>query len=87
VISPEIDNLGLANLAERIHRSLAQRPFRQVGGVTASIGICLWRPGQALQALLQRLDQALYSAKAKGRNRTEFAGDAEVATSARELIN
>jgi two-component system cell cycle response regulator len=37
--------------------------------VTASIGVALWRPGDTIDALLDRADLAMYAAKTSGRNR------------------
>ncbi len=37
--------------------------------ITASFGVAEWAPGESLEAALKRSDQALYTAKAEGRNR------------------
>jgi PleD family two-component response regulator len=37
--------------------------------VTTSIGVALWRPGDTIDALLDRADLAMYAAKTSGRNR------------------
>jgi PleD family two-component response regulator len=41
--------------------------------VTVSLGACLFREGEDGSALLRRVDEALYAAKNKGRNRVEIA--------------
>lgn len=41
--------------------------------VTVSIGACERQSGESLDALLKRADEALYAAKATGRNRVELA--------------
>ena len=38
--------------------------------VTFSAGVTAWRPGEPLQAALERADEALYEAKRTGKNRT-----------------
>ncbi|HRC37693.1 MAG TPA: diguanylate cyclase [Rubrivivax sp.] len=38
--------------------------------VTFSAGVTGWRPGEALEAALERADEALYEAKRTGKNRT-----------------
>ncbi|NYF19270.1 diguanylate cyclase (GGDEF)-like protein [Xanthomonas sp. JAI131] len=43
--------------------------------VTASIGVAWYRPGESLQQLLARADEALYRAKRLGRNRVELQQD------------
>ncbi len=59
---------------ERIRRIMADAPF-EVGGtdltVTVSQGIAEWTPGDRVDDLLQKADEALYRAKRNGRNRVE----------------
>jgi two-component system cell cycle response regulator len=42
-------------------------------GVTCSLGVAEWQPGNTIDALLQRSDMALYLAKKGGRNRVTAA--------------
>jgi diguanylate cyclase len=57
----------------RLQRSLSEALFlheqREVF-VTFSAGVTGWRPGETLQAALERADEALYEAKRTGKNRT-----------------
>jgi diguanylate cyclase len=57
----------------RLQRSLSEALFlhenREVF-VTFSAGVTAWRHGEALQAALERADEALYEAKRTGKNRT-----------------
>ncbi len=83
VVLPETDEEGAAATAERLRADMADTPLDTATGpldVTVSIGIATHRPGarphhpgadgaaDATQALLQRADDALYRAKAGGRN-------------------
>jgi len=43
-------------------------------GMTASIGVASFRPGDTVQALITRADTAMYAAKRAGRNRVVAAG-------------
>ncbi len=62
------DEAGGAELAARIRRSVAERPIGHVGTVTVSLGVAAIEPGLSLETLEHRADQALYAAKAAGRN-------------------
>lgn len=58
-------------VAERIHKQLAEHPFQFKGhqlSIKVSIGIAEHQVGESLTVLLQRADQALYQAKEQGRN-------------------
>ena len=58
-------------VAERIRRRIAGQPI-ELGGasveVTISQGLAIYREGDDVPALLRRADQAMYRAKAAGRN-------------------
>jgi diguanylate cyclase (GGDEF)-like protein len=58
--------------AESMRRSL-ERDAMDIAGlvveVTTSVGVAIYRPGQSLDELIEAVDQALYRAKASGRNR------------------
>ncbi|MCJ8168268.1 sensor domain-containing diguanylate cyclase [Atopomonas sediminilitoris] len=62
--------------AQQIHRRIAelrlQHPHSSTGQLTVSIGLCWEVPplGQGAELLVKHADQALYAAKAAGRNRT-----------------
>lgn len=60
-------------VAERVRSAVRSAPVTDHDGaslpsVTVSIGIGAWRPGDTPQALLDRVDAALYRAKANGRD-------------------
>jgi diguanylate cyclase (GGDEF)-like protein len=60
-----------AHLAERIRQAVCAEPCPASGPVTVSAGTTVWRTGEPLHAALRRADEALYVAKARGRNRVE----------------
>jgi len=65
-----------ASTAERLRAGMADEPFASEQGplqVTISLGLAARQPGESLEAVLERADQALYRAKAAGRNRVELA--------------
>ena len=73
VLLPETDAEGAARLAERLRRRVAGEPFETVGAVSISLGAGQWREGEDEDGFLRRVDDALYAAKAAGRNRVEPA--------------
>lgn len=72
VLCPETDLPGARALAERIRKITEQHLHDRAGRVTVSLGACLFREGEDGSALLRRVDEALYAAKNKGRNRVEI---------------
>jgi two-component system cell cycle response regulator len=74
VIMPDTRLEDAQRIAERIRRHVAGSPFRIPGGaeplsVTISIGVATTiGPGDTAEALLKRSDEAVYAAKAAGRN-------------------
>ncbi|MDW7747555.1 GGDEF domain-containing protein [Halomonas sp.] len=71
LLSP-CDEPTLTRVAERLRKAVASS---EVDGsaVTISVGACLAIPGEDLDSLLKRADEALYQAKAEGRNRARVA--------------
>jgi two-component system cell cycle response regulator len=61
--------------AEHIRAAIAAMDVRGADGlpvsVTASIGVAALRPGDTIEALVDRADRAMYTAKQSGRNRVE----------------
>jgi diguanylate cyclase (GGDEF)-like protein len=62
-------NQRASEICQLIHRC----QFPKVGRITCSFGIAQYKSNEALKDLLKRTDDALYAAKAKGRNRVESA--------------
>lgn len=77
LLLPETDLAGAAGMAERLRQSFATTATSLDGievRVTASLGVAAWRgPGESLDNLLHRADQALYAAKHAGRDKVMVA--------------
>ena len=60
----------------RLQRSLSASLFMHEGNevfVTFSAGVTSYRPGETIEAALERADEALYEAKRRGKNRSCIA--------------
>lgn len=65
-------------IAERMRSALFSAPLITEPApitVTGSFGVCEWTPDLSMKDLLLRADQALYQAKASGRNRVRLYGE------------
>jgi diguanylate cyclase (GGDEF)-like protein len=69
VLMPETRVAMATEVAERIRSELGDLQVEQIRGpLTASFGVAEFVPGENGPMLLKRIDQALYRAKASGRN-------------------
>jgi diguanylate cyclase (GGDEF)-like protein len=71
--------------AEKLRDAVGQVVFEDVGAVTCSFGVAQWVPGETAAEFIARADEALYRAKANGRNQVVLApqsGAIPVGTSA-----
>lgn len=77
IILPRTSLTNAVNLAEQIRRTLETRELkstttsRSYGRISMSLGVSLYRPGEAIDDFVSRADAALYRAKRDGRNRVE----------------
>jgi diguanylate cyclase (GGDEF)-like protein len=76
VLLPNADIAGGFGAAERMRAALQANPMIWAGNpvpITASFGFAVAGAGDNAQDMLKRADEALYRAKASGRNRVEAA--------------
>lgn len=79
VILPNTGLEGAAVVADQIRNAISskrlvdERTKKAYGVVTISIGVAQYDSADLASDLLERADQALYSAKQRGRNRVERA--------------
>jgi diguanylate cyclase (GGDEF)-like protein len=73
ILLPDTDHEGATELAERIRLDVAQHRFPDVQeSVTASFGVTTVTDAHNSVEVLKKADEALYSSKKQGRNRTTF---------------
>jgi diguanylate cyclase len=81
VILPGTPILGAKKVAENIRVSFSEGKLKRVktseylGTISISVGAAQYRPGESVEALVNRSDQALYFAKDAGRNRVGTESD------------
>ncbi len=77
VIFSEIKLTAARIVAERLRGRLANTPKVEGGPdqITVSVGLAMLGHGISAEMLIEQADQALYRAKARGRNRVEVAGE------------
>lgn len=78
IILPETVTSGAFLKAERLRQAIEKIrvPYRDMPlGVTASFGVAALAPGDGVETLVHRADQALYRAKESGRNRVVVSED------------
>ena len=73
ILLPLTESTQAHMLAERIRTRLEQMNFIEKHRITASYGIASYRKNDSMQAMIKRVDTALYTAKNTGRNRTVLA--------------
>jgi diguanylate cyclase (GGDEF)-like protein len=73
--APVHDHGDVQALADRVHRAVADsspRGDRLSVSLQCSIGVALSEPGDNVESLIHKADQALYAAKNEGRNQTRW---------------
>lgn len=71
-------------LLERVRKAVTELQIPALSAdypIRFSAGVAEWRPGETRDALVRRSDQALYRAKAAGRDRIVFADESPESTS------
>jgi diguanylate cyclase len=75
VLLPETKPEGGMMLAEKVRSAVERGKIRQsgkpdpIGGITVSLGVTAYIPGEPVDVFIERADKALYASKGGGRNR------------------
>lgn len=79
VICTDTDSRGASILAEQLHQTIGEHQFPYAASISCSFGVAEWCPGESAAGVFRRCDQALYKAKAIGRNRIQMADKPQAA--------
>jgi diguanylate cyclase (GGDEF)-like protein/PAS domain S-box-containing protein len=71
IISSETNLQEAFALAERIRVIIESSTFEHIGRITVSFGVTEFKANDTEDSLIKRVDDAMYEAKKKGRNRVE----------------
>lgn len=74
IILPQTGLASAHFVAERLCHVIGTSPVLEGDVVTASFGVAEYQSGESVAELLKRADEALYVAKAEGRNRVRSSG-------------
>ena len=73
ILAPDTQAPGMAQVSEKLRRIFEDHHMPDCPTVTASFGVTEFVLDEPPEALIQRVDQALYTAKANGRNNVEVS--------------
>ena len=73
ILSPETDLENATALAERLRIATEKHSFEGVNRITISLGVTQFSKKDGVDSFLMRVDDALYIAKNRGRNRVEIS--------------
>ncbi|HZF31735.1 MAG TPA: GGDEF domain-containing protein [Gammaproteobacteria bacterium] len=75
---PSLDVAQARQAAERLRQRIVEiAPPSLSTAITISVGVCASVAGDDVDALVQRADEAMYAAKARGRNRIALHGESD----------
>jgi len=72
ILSPETKIEDAYALSEKLRKIVENHTFKYVGRITISLGITQSMQGDNIDSIYKRADTALYTAKNRGRNRSEI---------------
>ena len=79
ILLPGTDLSGATKVADNIRNTVSKKSVvnratgKSLGTITVSVGAAQLAPGETVETLIERADEALYLAKRNGRNRVECA--------------
>jgi diguanylate cyclase (GGDEF)-like protein len=72
ILTPGSDGPMALEAAEKLREAISHIVFPEVGAVTCSFGVTQYARGESAADLIARADDALYRAKANGRNQVQL---------------
>ncbi len=71
ILMPQSDMDAVKKAAEKLRAAIAKHRFGGIRSLTVSFGVTVFHADEDINCLLKRVDDALYQAKDRGRNRVE----------------
>ena len=71
ILLPETNMETAIDIAEKLRTDIENHAFPEAGSITASFGVTQYQNGDDESSFIKRADQALYRAKANGRNKVD----------------
>ena len=72
ILLSHTDKTNAVKVAENIREALSSSLIEKVGTVTVSIGVSEYNTNYNSEDLIKNVDNLLYQAKSKGRNRVSY---------------
>lgn len=72
ILCPNLSLEAGVQLADKLRRLIEDHDFSPVASITSSFGVVAYQPSETANHLVKRVDDCLYKAKEKGRNRVEY---------------
>jgi diguanylate cyclase (GGDEF)-like protein len=72
VVLEKCSQTYVKQVAEQLRQAIEKHTFDVVGTVTCSFGVSMLQKEDSIEAIIKRVDQALYHAKESGRNRVSL---------------
>lgn len=69
ILAPQTDIKGAASIAENLREIIENKVFGEAGHITCSFGVTALEKADDRDALLSRVDEAMYLSKKEGKNR------------------
>ena len=72
IIIPNTNDKDMKHFADTLKSKIETNTFKNIGHMTASIGVATYENNEEIKSIIHRADNALYTSKNNGRNQVTF---------------